>query len=136
MYQDTFEDDDLIAEVELVTQESFTQNMDMDDSFDAEGRYMNDELMPSPLLTLPPLLVNLPGSTPQPSAIQLPDGVRNFIMYFYRNVLENNVYELHNVYDSSFNKLTNKYYQKQPWPEAELIAPLVNDGKARRIEAG
>jgi translation initiation factor 3 subunit L len=57
-------------------------------------------------------------------------------MYFYRNVLENNVYELHNVYDSSFNKLTNKYYQKQPWPEAELIAPLVNDGKARRIEAG
>lgn len=79
------------------------------------------------------LLVNLPGSTPQPSALQLPDGVRNFILYFYRNVLENNVYELHNVYDSSFNKLTNKYYQKQPWPEAELIAPLVNDGKARRM---
>jgi hypothetical protein len=48
--------------------------------------------------------------------------------------LENNVYELHNVYDSSFNKLTNKYYQKQPWPEAEIIAPLVNDGK--RIHRG
>jgi hypothetical protein len=53
MYQDTFEDDDLIAEVELVTQESFTQNMDLDDSFDAEGRYINSELFKlSPLLTL------------------------------------------------------------------------------------
>ncbi|CAO3653912.1 unnamed protein product [Cunninghamella echinulata] len=107
MYQDTYEDDDLIAEVELVTQESFTQNNNLDDGFDAE--------------------VSLTGSTPQPSTIQIPDGVRNFILYFYRNVLENNVYELHNVYDSSFNKLTNKYYQKQPWPEAEVIAPLVND---------
>lgn len=68
----------------------------------------------------------------QPSAVQIPDGVRNFILYFYRNVLENNVYELHNVYDSSFNKLTDKYYAKQPWPEAEVIAPLVNDGNAKR----
>lgn len=75
--------------------------------------------------------MNLSGSAPQPSTVQIPDGVRNFILYFYRNVLENNVYELHNVYDSSFNKLTNKYYQKQPWPEAEIIAPLVNDGKRR-----
>jgi translation initiation factor 3 subunit L len=38
MYQDTFEDDDLIAEVELVTQDSFTQSNDMDDGFDAEGK--------------------------------------------------------------------------------------------------
>lgn len=62
---------------------------------------------------------------------QIPDGVRNFILHFYRNVIDNNVYELHNIYDSSFNKLTEKYYQKQAWPEAEVIAPLVNDGKYR-----
>lgn len=42
--------------------------------------------------------------------------------------MDNNVYELHNVYDSSFNKLTEKYFQKQAWPEAEVIASLVNDG--------
>lgn len=69
----------------------------------------------------------------QQSTIQIPDGVRNFILYFYRNYLENNVYELHNVYDSSFNKLTDKYYTKQPWPEAEVIAPLVNDGSDRNL---
>ena len=65
----------------------------------------------------------------QTNTAQIPDGVRNFILHFYRNVIDNNVYELHNIFDSSFNKLTEKYYQKQAWPEAEVIAPLVNDGK-------
>ena len=31
-------------------------------------------------------------------------GVRNFILHFYCNVMDNNVYELHNIFDSSFNK--------------------------------
>ncbi|KAL1931987.1 hypothetical protein VTP01DRAFT_9043 [Rhizomucor pusillus] len=104
MYQDTFEEDDLVAEVELVAQARYSTADDLDDGFDAEGVLAQ-----------------------QQSTIQIPDGVRNFILYFYRNYLENNVYELHNVYDSSFNKLTDKYYTKQPWPEAEVIAPLVND---------
>ena len=64
----------------------------------------------------------------QTNTTQIPDGVRNFILHFYRNVIDNNVYELHNIYDSSFNKLTEKYYQKQAWPEAESIASLANDG--------
>lgn len=38
MYQDTFEDDDLIAEVELVAQARYSQNNDVDDGFDTEGR--------------------------------------------------------------------------------------------------
>lgn len=45
--------------------------------------------------------------------------------------MDNNIYELHIIYDTSFNKLTEKYYRKQPWPEAEVVAPLVNDGKWR-----
>jgi translation initiation factor 3 subunit L len=64
----------------------------------------------------------------QTTNTQIPDSVKNFILQFYRNVMDNNVYELHNVYDSSFNKLTEKYFQKQAWPEAEVIASLVNDG--------
>lgn len=38
MYQDTFEDDDLIAEVELVAQARYSQNNDVDDGFDTEGK--------------------------------------------------------------------------------------------------
>lgn len=38
MYQDTFEDDDLIAEVELVAQARYSRNNDVDDGFDTEGK--------------------------------------------------------------------------------------------------
>ncbi|RCH83406.1 hypothetical protein CU098_001787, partial [Rhizopus stolonifer] len=63
----------------------------------------------------------------QTSNIQIPDPVKNFILQFHRNVTDNNVYELHNIYDNSFNKLTEKYYLKQAWPESEIVAPLVNN---------
>lgn len=39
MYQDTFEEDDLIAEVELVAQARYSQNNDVDDGFDTEGNF-------------------------------------------------------------------------------------------------
>lgn len=37
MYQDTFEEDDLVAEVELVAQARYSTADDLDDGFDAEG---------------------------------------------------------------------------------------------------
>ncbi|KAG0785682.1 hypothetical protein G6F22_007879 [Rhizopus arrhizus] len=104
MYQDTFEEDDLIAEVELVTQARYSENNEVDDKYDTEV------------------------VSSQATNTQIPDSVRNFILQFYRSVMDNNVYELHGIYDNSFNKLTEKYYQKQAWPEAEVIASLVNDG--------
>ena len=32
------------------------------------------------------------------------------------------------AYESGWNRLTEKFYAKTEWPEAEVIAPLVNDG--------
>jgi len=64
----------------------------------------------------------------QQYAQEIPEVVKNFIIYFHRNILENNVYELHGIYENSFNRLTEKFYAKTPWPEADYIAPLVNDG--------
>lgn len=37
MYQDTFEEDDLVAEVELVAQARYSEHADFDDDFEAEG---------------------------------------------------------------------------------------------------
>jgi hypothetical protein len=31
------------------------------------------------------------------------------------------------IADQRFNRLTEKFYQKAPWPEADSIAPLVNN---------
>jgi len=43
-------------------------------------------------------------------------------------VLEHNLPEITVAYESGWNKYTEKYYSRTEWPEAELIAPLVNDG--------
>ncbi|KAG0052632.1 hypothetical protein BGZ83_002348 [Gryganskiella cystojenkinii] len=59
--------------------------------------------------------------------IEIPEVVKNFILYFHRNVTENNVHELHAIYEHSFNKLTEKFYAKESWPEPEAISALVND---------
>lgn len=52
-----------------------------------------------------------------------------FIAHFHQAVLENNLAEITVAYESGWNRLTEKYYAKTEWPEAEVIAPLVNDGQ-------
>ena len=44
-------------------------------------------------------------------------------------MLDNNLAEITVAYESGWNRLTEKYYAKTEWPEAEIIAPLVNDGE-------
>src|SRR6266702_1015226 len=51
-----------------------------------------------------------------------------FIVHFHQAVLENNLAEITVAYESGWNRLTEKHYAKTEWPEAEVIAPLVNDG--------
>ena len=50
-----------------------------------------------------------------------------FIIHFHQAVLENNLAEITIAYESGWNKYTEKFYARTEWPEAELIAPLVND---------
>lgn len=42
--------------------------------------------------------------------------------------MENNLAEITVAYESGWNKYTEKFYSRTEWPEAEVIAPLVNDG--------
>lgn len=58
---------------------------------------------------------------------QIPDVVKRFIIHFHQAVLDNNLPEITVAYESGWNRLTEKYYAKSEWPEAEIIAPLVND---------
>src|SRR5262249_37093350 len=60
----------------------------------------------------------------------LPEPVRKFLTFFYRVFKENNAYEVHGVYESGFNKISDRFYPKQPWPEADKIAGYVNNGKS------
>jgi len=60
------------------------------------------------------------------SAYEMPDVIRSFIVYFQKNLRDRNVYEVHSIYENSFNKLTDRYYKSSPWPPAEVISPLVD----------
>merc|ERR1712086_138384 len=57
---------------------------------------------------------------------QLNDQVVNFIKYFYNQVRQRNVYEVQDVYETTWHKLTERYFKNEAWPPAEVIAPLVD----------
>lgn len=56
-----------------------------------------------------------------------------FIVHFHQAVLDNNLAEITVAYESGWNKYTEKFYARTEWPEAEVIAPLVNDGESQDI---
>lgn len=57
----------------------------------------------------------------------VPDAVRKYIVLFHQAIANGNVAEITTAYEASWNRLTEKYFQRTEWPEAEVIAPLVND---------
>ncbi|KAI0087211.1 eukaryotic translation initiation factor 3 subunit 6 [Irpex rosettiformis] len=63
----------------------------------------------------------------QAALAAIPDPVKRFIVHFHQAVLDNNLAEITVAYESGWNRLTDKFYAKTEWPEAETIAPLVND---------
>ena len=48
-----------------------------------------------------------------------------FILFVYLQ----NVPEILRIYESEFNKLSERYFVEFPWPDAERIAPLVQKGQ-------
>ncbi|KAJ1977957.1 hypothetical protein H4R33_006102 [Dimargaris cristalligena] len=59
--------------------------------------------------------------------IHIPDQIRNFLSNFQRHVRENNAYELHQIYESQFNRLTDRFYAKQSWPDPIYVGSILND---------
>lgn len=58
----------------------------------------------------------------------IPAAVKTFIVQFHKHFTENNTIELLADYETGFNKLTDKYYAKQPWPEPiSEVGPLVEN---------
>lgn len=57
----------------------------------------------------------------------VPDMVKTFVVYFYRHIREKNVYEILSMYETSFQKLTERFYKASSWPSVTAIAPLVDN---------
>ncbi|PSN34343.1 Eukaryotic translation initiation factor 3 subunit L [Blattella germanica] len=59
----------------------------------------------------------------------IPDMVKSFLLYFKNCINEGLIYEIQNIYETSFPKLTEQYFAKEPWPNIEDVKELVdNDG--------
>jgi len=98
------------------------ENIDVDNlpNFQFENATQFDVDAPPP--TVPPA-----ADSEDLACYDLPDMIRSFVVYFQKNLRDRNVYEVHSIYEKSFNKLTDRYYKSSPWPPAEAIAPLVNN---------
>ncbi|TPX41815.1 hypothetical protein SeMB42_g05275 [Synchytrium endobioticum] len=58
----------------------------------------------------------------------VPSVVRNFLVYFQTQVANRNIYELHSIYENSFNKLTERFYGKNSrWADPALVSEFVKD---------
>ncbi|KAK9824526.1 hypothetical protein WJX72_011098 [[Myrmecia] bisecta] len=56
----------------------------------------------------------------------VPDMVKQFVVYFYRHIRERNVREIHTMYDTSFAKLSERFYKTSSWPPVDAVADLVD----------
>lgn len=58
---------------------------------------------------------------------KIPEVVRSFLLYLSKAIDEGNVYELQNLYENSYVKLTERFFKNVPWPLAKDVASIVHD---------
>ncbi|GAA5989282.1 hypothetical protein JCM10908_001239 [Rhodotorula pacifica] len=58
----------------------------------------------------------------------VPEPVKRYLISLWSllNQQNPNLAEIHSAYEQGWNRLTDKFFPKQEWPDAEVIAPLVN----------
>lgn len=55
------------------------------------------------------------------------EDVKRFLVLFHQAIIENDLTTITSMYESGWNKLTQAHYAQSEWPEAEVIAPLVQN---------
>ncbi|CAG9530021.1 unnamed protein product [Cercopithifilaria johnstoni] len=55
----------------------------------------------------------------------VPDDVAQYLIYFKRMIDEENVVEIHNLYEHGFPDLTERYFQQRLWPNEEAVENIV-----------
>ncbi|KAL6064761.1 Eukaryotic translation initiation factor 3 subunit L [Balamuthia mandrillaris] len=60
----------------------------------------------------------------------IPETVKHFLQYFYKQIKAKNTDEIVSIYDSTFSKLSERFYKNSLWPVDSQIAPLVDNDKS------
>lgn len=61
---------------------------------------------------------------------KVPELVKNFIVYFRSVISDGAIFEIQNLYENTYPKLSEQYYEKLAWPKEEDIRGFVNDDPA------
>lgn len=61
----------------------------------------------------------------------IPDDVSQYLIYFKRMIDEENVAEIHNLYEHGFPDLTERYFQQRLWPSEEAVENIVGSGSCK-----
>ncbi|EDP45452.1 hypothetical protein MGL_0441 [Malassezia globosa CBS 7966] len=67
---------------------------------------------------------------PQQHAASLstvPEQVRKYLTHFQMAIAKNSLADIHSAYETHWNRLSDRFYQRSEWPDAETIAPLVGE---------
>jgi len=59
----------------------------------------------------------------------VPESVQQFLSYFRQKFREGNVSEVHTLYETTFNRYSERYFKTTSWPSPEIVAKYVDDGK-------
>ncbi|XP_075978596.1 eukaryotic translation initiation factor 3 subunit l [Anticarsia gemmatalis] len=61
------------------------------------------------------------------SYYKMPDMVKKFLVYFRNMINEGVTYEILNLYENTFPKLTEQYFENTPWPDENEVSPVVDN---------
>ena len=57
----------------------------------------------------------------------VPEQVRKYLTHFQMAIAKNSLADIHSAYETHWNRLSDRFYQRSEWPDAETIAPLVGE---------
>lgn len=66
-------------------------------------------------------------------AATIPDAVKNFIPYFRSVINEGVIFEIQNLYENTWPKLSEQYYDKSSWPSEEEILPYIENDEVFKV---
>ncbi|KAL5473116.1 hypothetical protein EMCRGX_G027562 [Ephydatia muelleri] len=91
----------------------------------------------APPMGMPIEPVAMPPPPPEPEVdhpdLYIPEPVKSFIPYFQRQISEKNGAEILTIYESEFNKLSDRYFTEYPWPEVDRIVPFLRQDETTEI---
>lgn len=66
-------------------------------------------------------------------ASRMPDVVKKFIQYFRNVIGEGVIYEIQNLYENTFPKISDQHYDKRAWPDEREVATLIDKEKDNKF---